>query len=183
MPSRTHARAAVVFHHQVSWSLLFAIGWLAGGCISHAQPVKSRPVVEYRTDRFLVQPKRSLQAEALARFHRKNKTKVLQSISSLGLQVVSVPDGSTVSELVTKFTASGLVEFAEPDYLVRTAATIPNDPKYLDGTLWGLNQIDAPGGWDAQTSAANVIVAVLDTGVRYTHQDLASNMWTSPFDQ
>jgi subtilisin family serine protease len=69
----------------------------------------------------------------------------------------------------------------EPDY-VRQAILIPNDPKYLDGTLWGLNQtsdadIDAPEGWNVRSSAGAVIVAVIDTGIKTTHQDLAANMW------
>lgn len=103
--------------------------------------------------------------------------------SPRGLQVVSVPSGQTVAGLVKTYQDSGLVAFAEPDYLVHTAATTPNDPEFLDGTLWGLNTIDAPDGWDAQTSAGNIVVAVLDTGVRYTHQDLASNLWVNPLDQ
>jgi subtilisin family serine protease len=69
----------------------------------------------------------------------------------------------------------------EPDY-VRQAILVPNDPKYLDGTLWGLNQtsdadIDAPEGWNVRSSAGDVIVAVIDTGIKTTHQDLAANMW------
>jgi len=32
------------------------------------------------------------------------------------------------------------------------------------------------------TSASNIVVAVLDTGIRYTHEDLASNMWVNPDD-
>ena len=79
---------------------------------------------------------------------------------------------------------SSMVQVAEPDF-VRQALLVPNDPQYVNGTLWGLNQIsdadiDAPEGWDVRTSAGSLIVAVVDTGVRYTHQDLAANMWRNP---
>ncbi|NCY22748.1 hypothetical protein EBX31_12440 [bacterium] len=57
-----------------------------------------------------------------------------------------------------------MVQMAEPDF-IRQSLLAPNDPKYVDGTLWGLNQIsdadiDAPEGWDIRSSAGNVIVAV-----------------------
>ena len=79
---------------------------------------------------------------------------------------------------------AGMVQCAEPDF-VRQSLLAPNDPKYTDGTLWGLNQIsdadiDAPEGWDIRNSAGDVIVAVIDTGIRHTHQDLAANMWRNP---
>src|SRR2546423_4529615 len=67
----------------------------------------------------------------------------------------------------------------------------PNDFRYADGLLWALHNtgiyggtsgadIDAPNGWDIQNTAANIVVAVIDTGVRYTHEDLAANMWVNP---
>jgi len=73
------------------------------------------------------------------------------------------------------------------------AGDVPDDPRFLDGTLWGLNNwgqndgipgadIKALEGWALQTSASNVIVAILDTGIRYSHEDLASNVWRSPID-
>ncbi len=51
----------------------------------------------------------------------------------------------------------------------------PNDPRYAD--QWHLNQsndadIDAPEAWDIETGNPSIIVADLDTGVRYYHKDL-----------
>jgi hypothetical protein len=56
----------------------------------------------------------------------------------------------------------------------------PNDPYYLD--QWGLRQIGAPNAWDATLGRPTVVVAVVDTGVWYTHQDIAANMWVNPAD-
>jgi subtilisin family serine protease len=155
----------------------------AGGAIqtlASSDPPASAPV--YAADRILVQRKRGTSLEALARFHSAQHGKVLQTFEGIGrLQIISVPAGETVPGLVARYQKSGLVEFAEPDYLGHVAAT-PNDPYYMNGTLWGLNKIDAPAAWDVLTSASNILVAVLDTGVRYTHEDLKSNIWVNPND-
>jgi len=147
---------------------------------------------DYRTDQILIQPKAGISRAALTTFHAAHGAKVAFAAAG-GTQVITLPAGETVPGLIAKYQQSGLVEFAEPDYLVYADATTPNDPKYLDGTLWGLNNygqnggtahadIDAPEGWDVLTSASNIVVAVLDSGIRATHEDLASNMWVNPSD-
>jgi subtilisin family serine protease len=145
---------------------------------------------EFRADRILVQPKPGIRAESLAGFHTSTKAKVLATFPELrDLQVVSLPSGETVSAAIAQYQQSGLVEFAEPDY-ARYLALTPNDPRYADGTLWGLNNygqgggtphadIDAAEAWDVLTSASNIVVATLDTGIRCTHEDLAPNIWTN----
>lgn len=81
-----------------------------------------------------------------------------------------------------------IVNVAEPDYLVSSLA-VPNDPLY--GELWGLHHvagsdgaasanIDAPEGWDINSQANSLVIAVIDTGIDYTHPDLAANIWTNP---
>nr|WP_245252199.1 S8 family serine peptidase [Paenibacillus sediminis] len=46
--------------------------------------------------------------------------------------------------------------------------------------LWGLPKIDAPDAWDITKGSKDVVVAVIDSGVDYTHPDLAGNMWSDP---
>jgi subtilisin family serine protease len=148
---------------------------------------------EFRSDQILVRPKATMSETALARFHAAQRARVLRTFRGLGrLEVVTVPNGETVPGLISKYQMSGLFDFAEPDYVVRAAAA-PDDPMYQDGTLWWLNNtgqnggtphadIDAPDAWNVLTSASNIVVSVLDTGIRYTHEDLAANMWTNPVD-
>ncbi len=74
------------------------------------------------------------------------------------------------------------VEYAEPDYVVSIDSTTPNDPNF--GNLWGMHNdadtdIDAPEAWDLSTGSSSIVVAVIDTGVDYNHEDLSTNMWTN----
>jgi hypothetical protein len=103
--------------------------------------------LNYRTDQILVQPKAGVSEGCLTAFHAALKANVMHRFSSVhGLQVVALPAGETVASLIAKYQQSGLVEFAEPDYLVHADATLPNDPKFVDGTLWALNNYGQSGG-------------------------------------
>jgi subtilisin family serine protease len=56
----------------------------------------------------------------------------------------------------------------------------PSDASFRDGTLWNLNGpngINAPRAWATTTGSARVTVAVIDTGIDYTHPDLYQNIW------
>jgi subtilisin family serine protease len=75
------------------------------------------------------------------------------------------------------------VEYAELNFIVHTQ-TAPNDAYYsTTGSwgqtfrdLWGLQSINAEPAWDT-TQGDNVVVAVVDTGLDYNHEDIAGNVW------
>ena len=65
----------------------------------------------------------------------------------------------------------------------------PNDPMFSD--QWALNNVGQNGGkakadvaalkaWLKTQGSSDVVVAVLDSGVDYTHPDLVANMWVRP---
>ena len=94
-----------------------------------------------------------------------------------------------LKSIIAELEASGMVLYAEPDYIQTVDFTSPpNDPRY--GELWGLNNtgqrsgrfdadIDAPEAWDLNQGSADIVVGVIDTGVDYTHPDLRDNMWVN----
>lgn len=110
-----------------------------------------------------------------------------------GLAVVRLPANDSVAVAIARYRSSSHVRFAEPDYVVSAATVLPGDPYFQNGTQWALNNygqsgglpdadLDAPEAWDVIASPANVIVAIVDSGIRYTHEDLAPNLWTNPID-
>src|SRR6185503_20805394 len=54
----------------------------------------------------------------------------------------------------------------------------PNDPKF--NAQWDMKKIGMTNAWAITTGSSNVVVAVIDTGVDYDHEDLAANMWRNP---
>jgi subtilisin family serine protease len=149
------------------------------------------PAPRYRSDRILIQPKAGEDSGTLAKKHAAKGVSILHEYGNLRhLQVLGLATNMEVLETVREYQESGLVEYAEPDYILR-ASLEPNDPSFTSGTLWGLKNtgqsggragvdIAATNGWAITHDASSVVVAVIDTGVRYTHQDLASNMWINP---
>ncbi|KAF4744585.1 Suppressor of the cold-sensitive snRNP bioproteinsis mutant brr1-1, partial [Perkinsus olseni] len=68
--------------------------------------------------------------------------------------------------------------FCGPDEIVYADATIPNDPSYSLQYHHAL--INAPQAWDVTTGDRSLVVALIDSGIDYSHPDLADNIWTNP---
>jgi subtilisin family serine protease len=80
-------------------------------------------------------------------------------------------------ELLAALQANPQVEAVSPNYR-RRLQRLPNDPKFAK--LWGMSKISAPQAWEKTVGSPGVVLAVLDTGVDYRHEDLAANMWRNP---
>jgi thermitase len=108
---------------------------------------------------------------------------------------IELQEGIDVMAAVQAYKTDPNVEHAQPNYIYYATA-IPNDVDY--NQLWGMkntgqtisnpayptnnpgiagNDIDAELAWNQITDCRSAVVAVLDTGINYTHTDLAGNMW------
>jgi subtilisin family serine protease len=103
--------------------------------------------------------------------------RVLRMGAGRGLFRVELPQGTPVEEALRRYQERPDVLYAEPDYLVTTTVE-PTDPLWTQ--QWDMRRIAAPTAWTLGTSASDVIVAVLDTGIDFSHPDLRDNLWTGP---
>ena len=87
------------------------------------------------------------------------------------------PDGYA-ADLVRLNALPGIL-LAEPNYTVSTGEVITayyvNDPNYP--YQWGLQKVGIETAWGKTTGKQEIVVAVIDTGIDYTHEDLAANIW------
>ncbi len=103
----------------------------------------------------------------------------LETLGDLGWQRVRLPAGTSVSEATRRYKALAGVEAVQPNFYYQLLAT-PNDPQFTSSGMYGLGKISAPLAWDLTTGSPEVVVANIDTGMRYTHEDLAANAWINP---
>ncbi|MBC20786.1 MAG: hypothetical protein CMJ74_11075 [Planctomycetaceae bacterium] len=107
--------------------------------------------------------------------------------SQFGLELWDV--GPSLHDAYSLWSSDPGIEYIGPNYEITDAQAQPNDE--LFDVMWGLDNtgqsggspdadIDAPEAWAMNTSIAEVVVGVIDSGIDYTHPDLAANIWTNP---
>jgi subtilisin family serine protease len=100
---------------------------------------------------------------------------IQREIPPLGIKSLAVPLGQELV-IAESMRRDPSVEYAEPDCLA-SATTIPDDPSW--DNQWAPAKIGAPAAWEMTTGSADIIIAVLDTGVKLDHPDLAAKIWTN----
>ena len=124
-----------------------------------------------------------------------------------GMQMIDVDENVSVQKAIDELQKSSYVAYAEPNYIIslslpaapvapgpeqmgaESVSGAPNDPRFSE--QWALQNTGQTGGasgsdinavsaWGMSTGSDSIVVAVIDTGVDYTHPDLAQNIWTNP---
>jgi len=165
--------------------ILLFICFLADHILAIEPDSSERP--SYAPGELLVKHKSSVRAAATQYYRTQWDISALRTFRVTGVQYVKLPDGMAVEVALKIYRDDPDVEYAEPNYYRYTTLT-PNDPSF--NLLWGLHNtgqssgtpdadIDAPEAWDITTGSSVIVIAVVDTGVDYSHPDLSDNMWSN----
>ncbi|MDN3392465.1 S8 family serine peptidase [Pseudoalteromonas sp. APC 3691] len=159
------------------------------GALQQATASSDSVIVKYKKN---ATPQMRKQARSLvkAKITDLNNDEVDDNFTSLfsGRLAKFKVSGMSTKEAIERLKSHQAIEYVEPDYRVSIAANTPNDPRFDE--LWGLNNlgqtggiadadIDAPEAWEISIGSRDVVVGVIDTGVDYSHSDLADNAWVN----
>ena len=144
--------------------------------------IAQQPAASFVADEILIKYRPTANGTRRDAIVRGRSASVLRRARALDVDHVRLPPGQTVASAVAALRTTPDVVLVQPNYIRRAVASAPpNDPYWLIGFMWGLERIQAKPAWDSLTTGdASVVVAAIDTGVEYTHPDLAPNMWRNP---
>lgn len=172
-------------------------------------PAASKTHEPYNPDNILHdEPALARQAEVMVKFREGISPATIQEITERfhdqiedgiesvpGLQSIDDVDDTNVDEIVTEYSALPEVEYAEKISVISLDHTGGGkhlhaaDPRFSE--QWALANEGQDGGkagadisamraWAVTTGSNNIVVAVLDSGVDYNHEDLVNNIWRRP---
>lgn len=120
--------------------------------------------------------KEDLQVETTKRLTEPKDKKETQLDS---IQLVKTNDETSFSEIKSRYDSVKAVEYILPNLRAEITVT-PNDTLYSQ--MWALQKVEAEKAWDITKGSNNVTVAVIDTGIDYTHNDLGNSSSGSSFN-
>ena len=88
--------------------------------------------------------------------------------------ILDLPSGETENSLSTELMATGLFQYAEPDWICFPDETTPNDPQFSQ--QWQHSKMKSEKAWDFGTGDGTFIACTVDTGVDLNHPDLQANL-------
>ncbi len=177
---------------------------------STPKPIAVKRPAEEKEPEVLVKLRPNVTLSEIKKIAAKNNDRVEDEIESVkGLISIDDLDNLTAEKVAAQYAAmSDVVTYAETNNKIELApidilspsdaldrdesdpsVLMPNDPMFKE--QWALNNVGQNGGksesdiraikaWLKTQGSSEIVVAVLDSGVDYTHTDLAANMWVRP---
>lgn len=119
------------------------------------------------TDQIVVKFKAGAASQRTVNTNRKLQES--NTIDALGVTILDVKP-EELPALMAQLSTDPSVEWVEPNYQVWALETFPNDPDFP--SQWWLSRIRAPAAWDYATGSSSITIAIVDSGVDYSHPEL-----------
>jgi hypothetical protein len=74
--------------------------------------------------------------------------------------------------------SKGKIQYYQENHVLRVQDVTPNDPLYKE--QWYHRQVNTVEAWTFYQPKADVLLAVIDTGIDYNHPDLQGSLWVNP---
>lgn len=158
---------------------LYAVGailFVAAGAAAVAPPpapIAAAPARSYVPGELIVRL-RARASETRAATLRRLRAAADSKLGDTGYTRVKLEDGEDIAQAIARYQNDPAIEAVQPNYRY-VPQSPPNDTRF--GEQWALKKMDLETAWDLMTDCSSTVVAVIDTGVNYTHVDLAENMW------
>jgi len=110
--------------------------------------------------------------------------KIIDRNDILNFIVVEIED-NYIKKYMEDIAKEEIIRYVEPNFIFNTYYTpsdyyYENHPPYYSGYQWSPQRIGSEKAWDITKGDDNIVIAIVDTGVDYTHTELNNNMWTNP---
>ncbi|MCD4695908.1 MAG: S8 family serine peptidase [Bacteroidales bacterium] len=116
--------------------------------------------------------------DLLEKRFRYNPKKLQKGMPDLSrIYRIEFPEEYPVTKVAREFSKDPNIEYAEP-IPISYHCEVPNDPMY--GNMHHLPQIKADSAWDihkGENGTEEVVIAIVDSGVDWDHEDLVDNIW------
>ncbi|MBC7796270.1 MAG: S8 family serine peptidase [Pyrinomonadaceae bacterium] len=134
----------------------------------------AKPAGNFVEGELLVKFKNNSNSNVQSSLNRQIGADSIKDFPDLQWQLIKLPANLSVQDAVATYQSFAEVEIAQPNFIYHIDAT-PNDTRYSE--LYGMTKIGATTAWDSTKGNSKVVIAVIDTGVNYLHEDLAANIW------
>jgi subtilisin family serine protease len=152
--------------------VLFLIGILfSSGIVINIDGANAEISRDYVDDRLLVKFNDNIPSHYKQGLLNQNDAVVSSEISQIGVLIIDVPPQS-LDTVQSALENNPAVKYVEKDWILEPAI-VPNDSSY--SSQWHLGTIGAEQAWDV-TKGDSSPIAILDTGIDITHQDLSAKL-------